>query len=652
MTSSEQHPLTAAVIGHLRRCADLTERLGAGARAAALRAEAAGAGSAPSAVVVVGEKKRGKSSLINALLERPDLLPVDADVATAVHLSVRHEPVECARVLTEDRPGGEEIPLDRIAEYAAVDPQTRDTGHPEVTGVVVGVPAALLADGLTLIDTPGVGGLVSGHAAITMATLARADALLFVVDGSCELTKSELAFLEKAAQQVATVVFVLTQTDTYPHWKSVLTRNHRLLAEHAPAFSRAPWYPVSSRYRLDSVRAGEQGDGPWADELYARSGFGPLEEELRRHIVRRAERDRLAAALALADACLGERDGALALREKELAAGPQDEDELRRRQQELERLAAPLARWRQRLATRVESADHRLRAQVGQSLRDVRHLVEVRVAEGGPDLPQAVARTVRDGLDALRLDLENEAFRECGALTDRLAEECSVQGLEVLTPALGRGDRPQEPLEGSVVAHQQVDLRVMGERARKMVDTLAQSADRLPVPAAPTSWLDRLAGRPAGPQTPSQLVWLAMGEAMTAYRSANRVTKVAVPLGLAAGVVAVGAAVWKVRSQQRTDVARQQAQGEAVRRLDACAEELPPLVTEMLRAVEADLVRQAEAEIADRVQEVGHALVVLRENRARQEAELAPRREEVRARREELGGLRAEGDELLRQLDQ
>ncbi|NJP45658.1 dynamin family protein [Actinacidiphila epipremni] len=650
MSSSEGHPLTDAVVHHLLRCADTTERLGAGSRAAALRAQAAGAGSAPSAVVVVGEKKRGKSSLINALLERPDLLPVDADVATAVYLSVRHEPVDCARVLSDDRPGGKEVPLDEIAEYAAVDPQTRDSRHPEVTGVAVGVPAALLEDGLTLIDTPGVGGLVSGHAAITMATLARADALLFVVDGSSELTKSELAFLEKAAEQVATVVFVLTQTDTYPHWRAVLNRNRGLLAEHAGAFARAPWYPVSSRYRLDAIRARAQGDGEWADELYERSGFRPLEEELRLRIVRRAERDRLAGLLAAAGASLAERDAVLARREKELAAGPGDEEELLRQQRELERLAAPQARWRQRLATRVESADHRLRAEVGQSLRDVRRLVEVRVHEGGPDVQQAVARTVRDGLDALRLELENEAYRECGVLTERLAEECSVQGLEVLTPALGDAGPQREPLEGRVMGAE-LDLRQVGERARKMVDTLTLSAERLPLPAAPTSWLDRLTGRPAAPQTPSQLVWRAMSEATAAYRTANRVTKVAVPLGLAAGVVAMGAAVWKLRTQQRSQLTRQQALNEAARLLDACAEELPPTVTAMLRAVEADLLRQAEGEIAERAHETGTALAALHANRARRAAELAPLREEARADREELGGLLAEGKDLLRQLD-
>ena len=41
-------------------------------------------------VVVVGETKRGKSSLVNALLACPGLSPVDAGVATATYLVFGH----------------------------------------------------------------------------------------------------------------------------------------------------------------------------------------------------------------------------------------------------------------------------------------------------------------------------------------------------------------------------------------------------------------------------------------------------------------------------------------------------------------------------------------------------------------------------------
>jgi len=49
-------------------------------------------------VVVVGETKRGKSSLVNALLGRTDLSPVDVEVATLVHITFRYAQTPAAQV--------------------------------------------------------------------------------------------------------------------------------------------------------------------------------------------------------------------------------------------------------------------------------------------------------------------------------------------------------------------------------------------------------------------------------------------------------------------------------------------------------------------------------------------------------------------------
>lgn len=76
-------------------------------------------------IVCVGEKKRGKSSLINALTGCPGLLPVDIDVASSVHVLVRYG--ERPEALVHRGPEGgpsraEPVPLERIAEFAALDP--------------------------------------------------------------------------------------------------------------------------------------------------------------------------------------------------------------------------------------------------------------------------------------------------------------------------------------------------------------------------------------------------------------------------------------------------------------------------------------------------------------------------------------------------
>src|ERR687894_461702 len=137
-------------------------------------------------VLVVGEPKQGKSSLVNGLVGAP-VCPVADDVA--------------ARVTGEG--------TDRLVQAE------------------VELPRRLL-DGLELVDTAGVGGVGAQRALRTVDLLPTADAVLVVSDASQEFTAPEMAFLEQAAVLCPTVVCVLTKTDACPHWREVaeLDRGH------------------------------------------------------------------------------------------------------------------------------------------------------------------------------------------------------------------------------------------------------------------------------------------------------------------------------------------------------------------------------------------------------------------------------------------
>ena len=201
-------------------------------------------------VVAVGEKKRGKSSLINALvgLTSSRSTWTSLPACTSPSTTPRTPPHGCTtpRGPRGGRSGSTTSPSTRPVLITG---RACDYG---VSQVAVLSPSPLLARGLTLIDTPGVGGLTAGHAAITLATLDRADALLFVVNGHTELTASELAFLERATERVSVVLFVLTQFDQAPEWRAVLARNRELIAGHAPRHANAPWFVVNSRARSDA----------------------------------------------------------------------------------------------------------------------------------------------------------------------------------------------------------------------------------------------------------------------------------------------------------------------------------------------------------------------------------------------------------------
>ncbi|MEU4689337.1 dynamin family protein [Actinoplanes sp. NPDC023714] len=186
-------------------------------------------------VVVVGETKRGKSSLVNALLGVPGLSPVDAAVTTAAYLDFVPGDAVAMRAWL---PGGDEIVIDDLSEWA--------TGRQRARRIEVTHPAPLLRY-LSLLDTPGAGGLDPAHATIALAAVRRATALLFVADASAPLSRPELDFLAAATERVDAVVFALTKIDAYPQWRAIADDNRELLRAHAPRFAAAPWFPVSAR---------------------------------------------------------------------------------------------------------------------------------------------------------------------------------------------------------------------------------------------------------------------------------------------------------------------------------------------------------------------------------------------------------------------
>lgn len=237
-------------------------------------------------VIVVGEFKQGKSQLINALVNAP-VCPVDDDIATAVPTTVRYGERASASVVSTSAIGGAieadgrsqraEVPIAELARYVS-ERGGRGTDS-DVSAAEVALPRKLLKSGLTLIDSPGVGGLNSAHALTTLATLPSAHAMLFVSDASQEYTEPEIQFLRHAMRISPNVACVLSKIDLYPQWRRVeeLDRGH--LHSIDPDI---PVFPVSSNLRLAAIEASDH-------ELNTESGFATLISYLRKDVVGQAE---------------------------------------------------------------------------------------------------------------------------------------------------------------------------------------------------------------------------------------------------------------------------------------------------------------------------------------------------------------------------
>ncbi|MDQ6784320.1 MAG: dynamin family protein [Actinomycetota bacterium] len=228
-------------------------------------------------VVVAGEDKRGKSSLINALLGHPNLSPVGVETVTAAPISLYHADETEASVLFNGEGEPQALPLEQAQSLATL------LGNPlnehNVRSVQIGLNVPLL-EGLVLVDTPGVGGLDSGHAALTLQSLRSADALLFVLEAGAQIRGPELRFLREAASRTSRVIFALTKLDLYRGWHQIADDNQAILREQAPRLAKAPVVAVSSVLGLRAARlmsADEEG----ARELWEESGLDGLSQRLR-----------------------------------------------------------------------------------------------------------------------------------------------------------------------------------------------------------------------------------------------------------------------------------------------------------------------------------------------------------------------------------
>lgn len=296
--------------------AQLLRQDGRGEVAQQLLARAAAPAKARPALFVAGEDKRGKSCLVNALLGKPELSPVGVEVVTSAPITFFASPQPAAQVFRYGEPQPVREEFERARELATVEGNPRNQEN--VRAVALGVDSPILAQ-LNLVDTPGVGGLESGHATLTLQSLQWADALLFVTEAGAQLRAEELSFLRRASARVETVILVLTKTDTHRGWRTILDDDRAILQAQAPRFASAPIVPVSSLLALRGLAADDPED---AALLREESGLSQLETLIGERVVARASSLQLANVLRTGLGTLAAVE--LGLRETIAASGPDD----------------------------------------------------------------------------------------------------------------------------------------------------------------------------------------------------------------------------------------------------------------------------------------------------------------------------------------
>ena len=375
-------------------------------------------------VACVGQFKRGKSTLINALLGT-SILPTGVVPVTAVPTVLRHGRLG-ARVRLAG--GWRDVDPGELADYVSED---RNPGNRlGVLGVEVGMPRPLLEGGLCLVDTPGLGSAIEPNTAATREFLPHIDAAVAVLGADPPISGEELAFLAQAAERIETLIVVLNKADRIPAAEraEAAAFTARMLAER---LGRAPAriFDVSAL----AGRRDEFTEREWRElvstleRLPASAGPAILGAAARRGL------ERLAGRLAWE---LGERRRAL--------VDPLDVSERRVRalgdlgaaaQRALADLAPLLAAEEQRMARWIGAARE---AFLTQATPEARGRLRLHPATGGPDSTReaslaAAGDVARAVLEPWLAEIERRAedrytevtrrFRELeGALPARLVE--------------------------------------------------------------------------------------------------------------------------------------------------------------------------------------------------------------------------------------
>jgi len=228
-------------------------------------------------LAVLGQFKRGKSTLLNALLGEA-ILPAAVLPVTSILTFLRTGEERRVRIELEDRAEltdeGSDAVSSLLSKFAT------EEGNPEnrlgVTGIEVFHPAPILRGGVVLIDTPGIGSTHRHNTLSTLEFLPQCDAALFLTSVDPPMTQVELEFLREVRSKVVRLFYVLNKIDYLPEEDrpNVLSFFERALRQELAAAEDVAVFGVSARRGLEAKLSKDP-------ELWKRSGM----EEVQNHLV-------------------------------------------------------------------------------------------------------------------------------------------------------------------------------------------------------------------------------------------------------------------------------------------------------------------------------------------------------------------------------
>lgn len=235
-------------------------------------------------LAVLGQFKRGKSTLINALLgER--ILPTAVVPLTAIPTLVQAGKTGGAKVSFTNGREDEMMQTENSEELSRfLGKFVTEAENPKnclgVGSVEVFYPSRFLSQGVVLIDTPGIGSTFRHNTEATLNFLPQCDAALFVSSADPPITEAEVQFLKEVRTKVDNLIFLFNKADYLNETeKQDALKFFRIALGEAAGFTGdLPIYCVSARQGLEAKLSGD-------DTKWAQSGLGKFEQHLMEFLI-------------------------------------------------------------------------------------------------------------------------------------------------------------------------------------------------------------------------------------------------------------------------------------------------------------------------------------------------------------------------------
>lgn len=201
-------------------------------------------------LVVLGQYKRGKTTFINALLGA-EILPTAVVPLTSIVTRISYGEEPQAQVKFSDGTTIK-IMIDDLKKYVT---ETENPCNVKAVSIVeVNYPSVYLSNGVSLIDTPGIGSVFTHNTDATYDFIPMVDAAIFILSADPPISREEYQFLTEITRYVRKIFFVQNKIDVVNEIdrEQSLAFSKRII-EQETQLRDISIYPISAKQALDGT---------------------------------------------------------------------------------------------------------------------------------------------------------------------------------------------------------------------------------------------------------------------------------------------------------------------------------------------------------------------------------------------------------------